>query len=111
MTDEPENEFMKRGYLLPNGCKDLIDVQRLIVGPTPAVTQGSAQSPLPIIGGIAVLPWMTVKESARALKLNPFRIIADLMGIGVYVSVNQKLDFTAFCWVIMEYGFIARKAA
>jgi len=51
MPDEMENEFMKRGYLLPNGCKNLIDVLRL----------------------------GRVRELVEADNRKRFRIIADLM--------------------------------
>jgi hypothetical protein len=35
MAEEMENEFMKRGYLLPKGCKDLGDVLMSKAQPAP----------------------------------------------------------------------------
>lgn len=44
MPEGMENEFMKRGYLLPDGCKDLIDVLR----PAPASFAHDSLPPRPL---------------------------------------------------------------
>ena len=88
---------MKRGYLLPDGCKDLIDVLK------PKVQHTAAE--------MIVTSEMTVTELAAALAQKPFRIIADLMELGVFANVNQQLDFDTISRVVRKYGFIAKRAA
>jgi len=103
---------MKRGYLLPKGCKNLIDVSKSKVQPkpTPAKTSPPAPPP-PITGEMTVAAQMTVSELAAALTQKPFRIIADLMELGVFVTVKHQLDFDTIARVVRKYGFTAKKAA
>jgi hypothetical protein len=42
MSKNMENEFMKRGYLLPEGCKDMVDVLTPKKQPEPPVNPGSS---------------------------------------------------------------------
>ena len=101
-----ENEYMKRGYLLPEGCKDLTDIPKYKAKPAPALP-----APLPpIIGEMAVPAHMTVTELAAALTQKPFRIIADLMELGVFVTVKHQLDFDMISKVVRKHGFTARRA-
>src|SRR5215813_967403 len=87
-----ENEFMRRGFLLPEGCKDLIDALRLKpqtkLHSLPAIFAPPAPSekllPLPFIIGeisMAAMP-MSVRQLAELLKQKPFEIIGDLMELG-----------------------------
>jgi hypothetical protein len=102
-----ENEYMKRGYLLPEGCKDLTDVPKYKAKPAP-----TPPAPLPpIIGEMTVPSQMTVSELAAALTQKPFRIIADLMELGVFVTVKHQLDFDMIFRVMRKYGFTARRAS
>ena len=115
---------MKRGYLLPPGCKDLIDVLNLtpqhklapgvLVGLStkPAVPK-PAQKPLPlpaVKGELIFRAPTTVRGLAEQLGQLPFKIIADLMGIGVFASVSQIISFETVSIIARQYGFIARKA-
>ena len=88
---------MKRGYLLPEGCKDLIDVLK------PSIASTDCRV-------MIVAAQMTVSELATALAQKPFRIIADLMEIGVFASVKQELDFETISRVARKYGFTAKRA-
>lgn len=102
---------MKRGYLLPEGCKDLIDVLKPKVqrGAPPMQPATPASLP-PIVGEMTVAAQMTVSELATALAQKPFRIIADLMEIGVFANVKQELDFETISRVARKYGFTAKRA-
>jgi len=106
---------MKRGYLLPEGCKDLIDVIKLkpeSEPSTPLPQQCVAKSDLPPVIGEIVIPQPTlVGELAGLLKQKPFQIVADLMQFGVFANVNQALDFDIISSVARKYGFIEKRAA
>ena len=111
MADETENEFMKRGYLLPNGCKDLINVLNTNAQSAPLRLNARSPAPVPpITGEILVPPKMTVGDLAQALGRKPFQIIADLMGFGVFANVKDELEFDLISKVARVYGFTAKKA-
>src|SRR5262245_7048342 len=102
-----ENEYMKRGFLLPEGCKNLADAPKYKVKPS-LPTSGVLP---PIVGELIVPPQMTVRELATVLAEKPFRIIADLMSLGIFANVNQQIDFDLISGVMRKYGFIAKRAA
>jgi translation initiation factor IF-2 len=41
---------------------------------------------------ITIKPPIVVRELAEQMKLKPFKLIADLMGVGVFANVNQAID-------------------
>lgn len=96
-----ENDFMKRGFLLPNGHKNLADVPKYKPNPAPV--------PQIIVAELAVPDWMTVRELASALKLKPHRIVADLMELGMYATINYKVAFDMIEKVLRKYGYIAKR--
>jgi hypothetical protein len=107
-----ENEYMQRGYLLPEGCKDLTDVLKPKFQAGPPLVQQATAAPLPpIIGEMTVAAQMTVSELAVALAQKPFRIIADLMELGVFATVKQQIDFETISKVVRKYAFTAKRAA
>jgi len=129
-----ENEYMKRGYLLPPGCKDLADVLKHKQKPLPGAVLHSLpqmpkvhwmaaiynpalktwkQSPsLPTIKGqIFIQPHTTVKQLAALLGQKPFQIIGDLMQLGTFATPDFLLDFKTISRVARMYGFTAIKAA
>ena len=102
---------MKRGYLLPGGCKDLIDVLKPNAQPAPALRKPSPPVHFPPITGELTVPaWMTVSELAEVLNQKPFQIIADLMEIRVLATISDQLDFGMISRVMRKHGFIAKKA-
>lgn len=110
---------MKRGYLLPEGCKDLIDVLNLKVQHNPELppilqkTKTAAGGPLPILpilGEIIVPDTMTVADLAMALKQKPFHIVADLMELGLFATAEQQLPFDMIARVAQKHGYIAKRA-
>ncbi len=119
---------MERGYLLPEGCKDLIDVlklkqkraQCLVLKPYaqppkghgPMIKPLKQPAPLPPVKGEIIIPAPTsVSQLAALLGQKPFRIIADLMQLGVFANVHQLLGFETVSRIARQYGFIAKKAA
>ena len=111
MPGEMENEYMKRDYLLPKGCKDLGDVLKSQAEPMPTIPHASPPAPLPpIIGEMTVPSQITVGELAVTLTQKPFQIIGDLMKLGIFATGEQQLDFDTISRVLRKYGFTAKKA-
>ena len=128
---EHEHDYMSRGYLLPEGCKDLIDVlklkdQRVHYQLPKLPTQfahlpkahGTMIKPLkepaplpPVKGEISIPAQTTVSQLAALLSQKPVLIIADLIQMGVFASVWQLLGFETISRIARKYGFIAKKAA
>ena len=136
-------DYNKRSYLLPPGCKDLIDLLKLeeqkkrspFKLPTlPAGTgfnpgteeflgvwklkkkkpsQPEAVSPPSgtALREITIPDTILVMELAKVAGQKPFKIIADLMQIGIFANVKQKVRFDAASRVLKKYGIIAKKAA
>lgn len=104
-------DYSKRSYLLPEGCKDLIDALTLKSQQKPK-TQLPLQSVLlpPIIGELIVQEPTTVGQLAALLKAKPFQIIADLMQWGVFATIKQEIEFAIVLRVARKYGFIAKRA-
>jgi hypothetical protein len=109
-----EHDFMKRGYLLPEGCKDLIDTLKLKLHHEPKHPSPQHSAPLslpPIIGEIVIPEQTSVLDLAKLLTQKPFQIVADVMQLGVFATVKQTLDFEIISSVARKYGFIAKRAA
>ena len=53
---------------------------------------------------ITIKPPIVVRELADQLKQKPFKIIADLMEVGVFANVNQAIDETTAQKVCAKYG-------
>ena len=54
---------------------------------------------------IVIKPPIIVRELATQLKQKPFKIIADLMGLGVFATVNQAIDEKIAQQLCAKYGF------
>ncbi|HTL15813.1 MAG TPA: translation initiation factor IF-2, partial [Patescibacteria group bacterium] len=54
---------------------------------------------------ITIKPPIVVRELAEHLKQKPFKIIADLMQLGVFATVNQAIDELVAQRVCATYGF------
>ena len=122
---------MNRGYLLPEGCKDLIDTWA-----PKGASSFCAMMPLPIIftpeqwktmsieqffksfnsinskfKGILTVPaQISVLELASMLNQNMSQIFADLMKIGGLAAIKEQLDFVTVSKIAWKYGFIAKRA-
>jgi hypothetical protein len=137
-------DYNKRSYLLPPGCKDLIDLLRLeeqkkrsasqlpklpgfqteiffpgtqeMLGPWKMKKKKSKepQAEQPVVSPISevIIPdQILVREIAKIAGQKPFKIIADLMEIGIFSNVTQMIGFEAASRVLKKYGIVARKAA
>jgi hypothetical protein len=121
-----ENEFMKRGYLLPNGCKDLSGAAKAKQKPTALFmpspksswvynpeTKSWTQLPAPLpplTRQVFIPPRTTVNKLAALLDLKPFEIVGDLMQLGMHAEVEDVLAFNTICAVARMHGFLAIKA-
>jgi translation initiation factor IF-2 len=54
---------------------------------------------------IIIKPPIAVRELAVQLKQKPFKIIADLMELGVFANVNQAIDEKIAQQICAKYGF------
>jgi translation initiation factor IF-2 len=54
---------------------------------------------------IVIKPPIVVRELAEQLKQKPFKIIADLMELGVFANVNQAIDEKIAAQLCAKYGF------
>jgi hypothetical protein len=120
-----ENEYMKRGYLLPPGCKDLSDVLKHKRNPWAEVptffmpelatghdTANWEHAPLPPIKGQVFIPsGTTVKKLAALLGEELYQINGDLMQLGLLAFEDSLIDFKTISKVARMYGFTAIKAA
>ena len=59
--------------------------------------------PLPIV--IELPDAMTVRDLARALRVNPIDVIKELMANGIVASINQTIDYDTAEIVASELGF------
>src|SRR5437016_1995932 len=106
-------ENFERGYLLPKGCKDLIDVINLQAMPHAKIFLKPAspppKQPPTMKGDLLVSEHTTVRQLATLLGQKPFEIIADAMELGVFANVNQPLAFEAISQIAWKYGYTARR--
>jgi len=104
-------DYTKRDYLLPAGCKDLIDAINL-EGKLGAGPVGQPVTPMPPPKGDIFLPRSTtLREFAEMLGQEPFRIIGDAMELGIFANVRVPLPFEIMAQIARKHGFTARKAA
>lgn len=122
---------MNRGYLLPDGCKDLKDAWQT-KGPACEV----GMMPMPDIftpeqfktmaieqffqtaifakskfkGMLMVPAQVSVLQLATMLNQNMSKVFADLLEIGGLAAVKEQLDFVTISKIAWKYGFIAKKA-
>ena len=108
-------EHFERGYLLPKGCKDLIDVINAQLLRKPAIclkpVSKAANPTLLSNDDLLLFTPITVGELAAVLNQKPFKIIADLMSLGFFATVNQCLGLDAIFQIARKYGYVAEKLA
>jgi hypothetical protein len=97
-------DYDHRGYLLPEGCKDLIDVLKL-----PEGRKDQPELP-PIVGELELPDPIELRELAALVNQKPFQLIADLMALGVFANLHQHLDFATAAKVARNYGYTTRRA-
>ena len=129
MFEGMEHNYMSRGYLLPEGCKDLIDVLNLHRKeqslnsyflsklpqqfPQPLYLKKPIKkktAPPPLNREITISSQISLSELATLLGQKPFKIIADLMELGIFVSAKHLLDFETASQIATKYGFTLKKS-
>jgi translation initiation factor IF-2 len=74
--------------------------------PKPAPAPQAPKFIAPTSGEVIVIkPPIVVRELAAQLKQKPFKVIADLMGLGVFATVNQAIDEKIAQQLCAKYGF------
>lgn len=130
-------DYNKRSYLLPPGCKDLIDLLRLeeqkkrsiqlpfLKGELFAAGSGEVLSPWKLkkkkdsenpptilpLREVIIPAEILVRELADIAGQKPYKIIADLMEIGIFANVKQAVPFDAASRILKKYGITAKRAA
>jgi hypothetical protein len=108
-------EHFERGYLLPMGCKDLIDLINLQAKPQVKIFLKPVSPPLnppqAMKGHLLVSEHATVRQLAALLGQKPFKIIADAMRLGVFANANQSLSFEVISQIAAKYGYAATRKA
>jgi len=104
-------EQFERGYLLPKGCKDLIDAIKLKAKPPAKTGLRPQKQPPEIKGDLSVSEHTTVRQLAALLGEKPFKIIADAMELGTFATVDQPLVFGVITQIARKYGYTAKRKA
>jgi hypothetical protein len=115
-------DYSKRNYLLPHGCKDLIDVLKLEKQQTElhASTLGSLSTiwklPKQTEGAgtadfreVVISDKVSIIELAMIVGKKPFKIIADLLQLGDFVSMKEDVDFETAAKLLRKYGLVAKR--
>lgn len=113
MSGLPMNyDYTQRGYLLADGCKDLIDVLKPKLSPArPTFYSPPIKStPVPVVGELFVSERTTVRELAVLLGQKEFHIIADLLELCVVAKVDEPLPFDIIARLLLKHGYIAKLA-
>jgi len=116
-----ENEYMRRGFLLPEGSKNVIHIAHLKAEPSEILKRldpvptfmdpTKASVPFaPPMRQIFVPPDTTVKKLAALVGQRPFTVICDLAQAGKFVSVDDVLEFNVISALARKYGFMVIKA-
>ena len=133
-------DYNKRNYLLPPGCKDLIDLLKLeqqkpSIPPelgeelSPEMAEfftpwklpskhkkakpAAAETGTPAAGSfreVELQEPIAVSSLAELVGQKPYHIIADFMALGIFTTVHSIVQFEAAATVLKKYGLIAKKA-
>jgi hypothetical protein len=117
--DTPKQQPEKpRFLLLPDGCKDLIDVLRLQqqqadapVLAYPTVSFSPAEPPQELPASVTLPDPVSVRALASALHLKPYEIVGSLTRFKIFTSFNTELDFNTASTLCSHYGVAAIKVA
>ncbi len=116
--DDPQPEPEKPRFLLPEGCKDLIDVLRLELEDAatpwqspPAAVSSSATASKERPKMVVLPDPVSVRDLAMALRLKPFQVIGFLLEFNVFATINGSIKFPIARIVCARYGVLAKRAA
>jgi hypothetical protein len=105
-----ESDFMKRGYLLPEGCKDLFDALKLKAKRAPEHSMPPLTLSSTFLIELGLPEHLSVAQLAGLLDTNASQIILDLMKLGLFTTLDQLLDFEMASQIVCKYGFVAKKS-
>ena len=54
--------------------------------------------------------YVAVKELAELLGLRPFKVVADVMELGVFKHADEVIDFPTAALVAQKHGYVAERA-
>jgi translation initiation factor IF-2 len=77
----------------------------------PREASPGATSPPPLPKAIELPEVMTVRDLARALRVNPIDVIKELMSNGIVASINQTIDYDTAEIVASELGLETKPLA
>lgn len=103
-------DYSKRDYLLPPGCKDLIDVLKLNQSTQPLwqpVQRRRRKTVPPITKHVTLPDTVSVKQLIEVAGKKPFCIIADLMDLGLFVNIDGTVTFDIAARVLRWHGIMA----
>jgi translation initiation factor IF-2 len=78
--------------------------QEAVVAPAPGQT-ASVETAKPEEKVVHLKPPVAVRDLASALGLKPFEVIRDLMGMNIFVNLNQTIDVEVATAVCKRHGF------
>src|SRR5262245_50072935 len=110
----------RREYLLPSGCKDLIDVLKSKTKKSPyarasapplidLAVPSKSKSKVKPLPSVLLSNTVVVKELASTLGIKLHRLIELLKRMKVFTSVNQRIPFYIAAKVAKQFGILARK--
>ena len=106
MIDTNEPPFDRREYLLPPGCKDLIDKTRLAREQSQRKPGKHGKREKPVV----YLPSrIIVRDLASALGAKLPKVITLLKEMKVFTSINQKIPFYTAAKVAARCGYEGKK--
>jgi translation initiation factor IF-2 len=112
--EQGKTQFMKRGDIRsvrpggPPGAPSMPGAKFPQKGPGPGKPAEPAVPKLQLPADakvISIKPPIVVRELADQLKQKPFKIIADLMEVGVFANVNQTVEETIAQRICAKYGY------
>jgi translation initiation factor IF-2 len=79
-------------------------------GAVPAMPSSATNAPVVVVQGdvktIHLKPPIVVRDFAPALGLKPFKLISELMEMGIFASMNQTIDEPVAVKVAEKHGFL-----
>lgn len=60
-------------------------------------------------GRIFVPAYLEVRELAELLGLKPFKVVADVMELGLFKHANEMIDFSTAAAIAKKHGFVAER--
>lgn len=102
--DTSNQNSNERGYLLPPGCKDLLDVINLPKAPEPEPVRYP-----PITQKVTFPDVVAVRFLGEASGQDLSTIVALMRELRIMVNVNRSVDFRAAQKILRHFGVWAQR--